>query len=112
MSRSLILIVGAALLLGAALGLRPDKASQAPAAKPPTRSSEAKLASPPTPASLEIAFKPQAGFRYTYGFERRIEIPRVTRLAYQGGLKLDVLRADGDGFDALARMEIAEQPAH
>lgn len=93
-------------------------ASRAPEGErsaPPSRHPAAEAA--PAPLAPEIAFLPQAGFRYTYSFRRSISFAgnlgggTVPPVAFAGMLHLDVLRADARSFEALVSESIEGAPS-
>ncbi|MGE3261328.1 MAG: hypothetical protein AB7K68_06085 [Bacteriovoracia bacterium] len=75
--------------------------------------SPASLASPPASTLAgDLVFSPQAGQRYTYGFQRKITIrgfgDNVPTIAYGGTLTLDILSVDKQGFSAIAQAKVKE----
>jgi hypothetical protein len=63
-------------------------------------------------AEGERLYLPEAGFRYTYGFERSIDFTgdlagaKMPRMAFKGEFYVDVLRADSTKFEALLSEQI------
>jgi hypothetical protein len=65
--------------------------------------------------ALDLQYRPQAGRRYVYSFQRKITIQGLpqngaasSEIAYHGQLELDVIKSDSKGFEALTRAHLVE----